>query len=639
MPNLKVFFDASYELSSDELRHPGSAAARALIPMDSQIAASQVLFFGGKRGSGKTYAAGKLTEELLTDGVQVIVIDVVGNWWGLRAGADGDGEEGFTIPVIGGDHGDIPVYAEGGADVARMLVETESSAVLDLSSLRKGARQRFITDWAEEFFHLKKSHHSPVHVVLEETHTIAPQRVIKGQERMLGAITDIVRLGRNYGIGVSMLDQRPQSVDKEILHQAEVLCAFQFTGAHERDAIRRWAEAKELSAVKAAFKDLSSLPRGRCILWSPEWLKFCGPVDVGVKQTLDASATPTGRTGLLTREIGTPMRPIDLGELEEAMLRAAKKEKPTAPAESRMGVLTAPAQTTHSKRYEVADAPADIGALDLALERAKADIARLTDEAERLRERVDNLGAERQHDLVIIWPLVRDALERISSEAGKVSELVRDRLANLQKGMAISSPKYQGTFVVPVRENPSPSYRMEIGPQILTRDDSDAVKVIHGHGPGEKMSKVERTILVTLAQHGGRLRKGKVLALAGYAASGDTAKAFASHLQRGWIEDADGELAITSTGKSAIGEWTALPQGEALYKSLLTRKGVHEVDRRILAAIWSCGSEGATKKKILEIAKYAASGDTAKSFARWIRLGYVRMDGSKVIPSENLYDH
>jgi DNA helicase HerA-like ATPase len=33
---------------------------------------------------------------------------------------------------------------------------------------------------------------------------------------MLGAIEDIVRLGRNFGIGVSMISQRPQSINTEV---------------------------------------------------------------------------------------------------------------------------------------------------------------------------------------------------------------------------------------------------------------------------------------------------------------------------------------------------------------------------------------------------------------------------------------
>ena len=47
-----------------------------------------------KRGAGKTNTAVVLVEELRDAGVQVVVLDPVGVWWGVRAGADGDGAGG-----------------------------------------------------------------------------------------------------------------------------------------------------------------------------------------------------------------------------------------------------------------------------------------------------------------------------------------------------------------------------------------------------------------------------------------------------------------------------------------------------------------------------------------------------------------
>lgn len=41
-------------------------------------AATQVLAFIGKRGSGKTYAAGVLVEDFLDHDIQVVVIDLFG---------------------------------------------------------------------------------------------------------------------------------------------------------------------------------------------------------------------------------------------------------------------------------------------------------------------------------------------------------------------------------------------------------------------------------------------------------------------------------------------------------------------------------------------------------------------------------
>ena len=151
----------------------------------------------GRSGSGKTYAAGKLVECLHDAGVQVVVLDDIGNWWGLRVGAGGKGK-GLDLVVFGGERGDLPITPDSGRLVAQLVVKHRLSAVLDISDFRKSQAQRFATDFAEELFHLKKRHKSPLHLVIEEAHTFIPERTSKGTERMKGAFQDIARKGRNY---------------------------------------------------------------------------------------------------------------------------------------------------------------------------------------------------------------------------------------------------------------------------------------------------------------------------------------------------------------------------------------------------------------------------------------------------------
>jgi DNA helicase HerA-like ATPase len=64
-------------------------------------AATLTFAFSARKGAGMTYAAGKSSEILLEAGVQVVVLDTVGNWYGLRLAADGKGN-GFDVPMFGG---------------------------------------------------------------------------------------------------------------------------------------------------------------------------------------------------------------------------------------------------------------------------------------------------------------------------------------------------------------------------------------------------------------------------------------------------------------------------------------------------------------------------------------------------------
>jgi DNA helicase HerA-like ATPase len=160
-------------------------------------AATQTYGFIARKGAGKTYAAGKLVEELLTLGAPTIVIDPVGNWYGLQIAADGR-SPGFAIPVFGGEHGDVPIAVDQGDALARLLVPRRLAAVVDVSSFRKNERKRFVAEFAEALFHAAKLDPTPRTIVIEEAQVFAPQRE-RGSERLLGAIEDIVRLGRNYG--------------------------------------------------------------------------------------------------------------------------------------------------------------------------------------------------------------------------------------------------------------------------------------------------------------------------------------------------------------------------------------------------------------------------------------------------------
>lgn len=296
------------------------------VVFDADDAVTQIFGFIARRGAGKTYACSVLVEGLLEANHQVIVFDPIGNWYGLRLSSSGK-REGFDIPVFGGDHGDVPLTPESGALIADVIVERGVSAVLDVSHFRKGKRKKFVTDFFEQLFHRKKKARSPLHVVLEESQVFAPQRVMADEARMLGAVEDVVRLGRNYGIGASLISQRPQSVNKEVLNQVECLVALQTNGAQERKALRDWATSNTDTKGEAIDTVLPSLPIGRAVVWSPQWLRvFESGVKISKKKTYDGSATP--KVGAKRVE-PRPLSSDDLETLEAAMVEVVEEAAST----------------------------------------------------------------------------------------------------------------------------------------------------------------------------------------------------------------------------------------------------------------------------------------------------------------------
>lgn len=292
------------------------------LPVD---AVTQTFGILSKKGSGKSYTATKLAEGMLKVGGQIIAFDPVGNWFNLRMLADGT-PSGLPVYIFGGTNADIPIDPQGGRELAKVLANEPISAVLDVSEMRQGEMRRFAAAFADEFYHQKKSNRTPVHLFLEEAQLFVPQDVKADTAAMVGAFELIVRLGRNYGIGATMISQRPQSVNKQVLSQVECLIVLQTNGVHERKAIEEWVS--EHGVERGMVGELPSLPVGTAYVWSPSWLRVFEKVQIAKKFTFDGSATPTvGQTPVEPKRLA----PTDLAKLREVMAEAFEEAQSTDP--------------------------------------------------------------------------------------------------------------------------------------------------------------------------------------------------------------------------------------------------------------------------------------------------------------------
>lgn len=347
-----------------------------LLPTD---AVTQTLSCIGRKGAGKTYLATILAEQMLDLKAQIVVIDPVGNWWGLRVGSDGK-SKGKDIFVAGGERGDVPILPESGARFAKLVVEKNVSIILDVSSFRQGERKRFAADFAEEFFHLKKSQRSAVHLFVEEAQLFAPQRTGPEEARMLGAFENIIRLGRNYGIGATLITQRPQSVNKEVLSQVECLCVLQVNGSHERKALEEWVQ--EAGADRKLVGELPGLARGEGYVWSPSWLRIFQRVKFGQKVTFDASATPevgkATRAALLTTVDVEALRT----DLQEVIAKAEKDDPKVL--RKKIAELERSASTVTNPRVEK-----ELERVTAELQTAHEKISALSQQSRQLQGYVD----------------------------------------------------------------------------------------------------------------------------------------------------------------------------------------------------------------------------------------------------------
>ena len=359
-----------------------------------------------RRGWGKTYAATGLAEQLMAIGGQLIAIDPVGVWWGITINPERKQGAPEAI-VFGGEHAHAAITEHQGAAVAELVIESGVSAVIDVSLFTKNAMKRFVADFVERLYHQAKTHRRARMLFLEEAQVFAPERTMPGDERMLGAIQSWVRLGRNYSCGCLLVTQRPQSVSKEVLNQAELLILGQLVGPHERKAIQGWvveqASEREKDA-RAWLLELPSLPRGVAWVWSPSWLGRFEKVVIRKKTTLDTSATlKLGDQAKLPTKPPAPTALADLVKRLEELTEAPAAAKTTG--KRGKGKL----ELVHSMTPAPVIALADLKA---ELEQTKA----------RLLERTESL-AGRDHTLDYIAQNLREAASAVMDWLNVLREL------------------------------------------------------------------------------------------------------------------------------------------------------------------------------------------------------------------------
>lgn len=238
--------------------------------------------FLGKRGSGKTYNAAVYAEELHTAGIPILVFDPIDVWWGLKLNKDGK-SKGLDIPVFGLEHCDIPLTRDMGPEIVEAIVENNASAIISTFGMPKKQQRHLITELAEA---LLIKNNTPRHVFIEEAHEFVPQRVMGEMGRVFNAVSNLVVMGRNRGLGVTLINQRAATINKDVLTQIDTLVALRNVAPQDRKALREWVE--HYSVEEKFDKFMASLPglkTGDAWIWSPEFLNVFKKVRIRERKT------------------------------------------------------------------------------------------------------------------------------------------------------------------------------------------------------------------------------------------------------------------------------------------------------------------------------------------------------------------
>ncbi len=246
------------------------------LELDLETLIGQCIAILGIRGSGKSNTAGVIFEELLSNNYPMSIVDIEGEYFGLK--------EKYEVLVVGtGDGVEIEIDAGCAAEIAEVSMEKNVPVVLDLSGFLSDERNELLMEYLSSLWNLAGTLRRPYIIGIEEAHEFIPQGVKTELKEM---IARIALRGRKRGLGAIVVSQRSAKVDKDVLSQAGMLLLHRVV--HEVD-MRVYSEL--LPWRKSEVKEIiASLETGNCIFVNGEIVR---PIYVRERATFHAGFTPS----------------------------------------------------------------------------------------------------------------------------------------------------------------------------------------------------------------------------------------------------------------------------------------------------------------------------------------------------------
>lgn len=249
----------------------------------------------GITGSGKTNTAAVLIEELLSNDLPLTIVDIEGEYWGLK--------ERFEILVAGrSEHAELEIGPENAGKLAEISIKRGISVILDLSDFTQEESYEFLLEYFKSLWATSSITRQPYQIVLEEAHEFVPQSSSTALKQVL---TRIALRGRKRGLGIILMSQRSAKVEKDVLTQASLL--FLHKVVHPID-LRVYKDLIPLPAAQVEDMVRRLRPGEAIVVYNHE----AKIVQLRLRHTFHAGSTPTWN-----RVTQPKLRKLDTGMLKE----------------------------------------------------------------------------------------------------------------------------------------------------------------------------------------------------------------------------------------------------------------------------------------------------------------------------------
>lgn len=603
------------------------------LPLD-WVTMSTVVY--GARGSGKTTLGRKAAEEAAAKGLRFCAVDLKGDWWGLRASADGQAD-GLPVVIFGGDHADVPLEVEAGRYIAETVAGLPQSTILDLEHLSKGKQLRFLVGFFERLYDVNRD---PLLLLLDEAQRYAPQKPMSPEAtQCLGAVEDLVKLGRKHGIGPVVFTQRGSGLNKEVSELCDMLVAFRTPGPLDQSRVRDWLEANVTAEEqKAVMAQIASMETGTAVFASGHpGLKVFTVAKVLRPWTFDSSATPSiGARAKAPKR----MAPVELDVIKAQMADAIERADANDPKklqgriadlERQLVNLTSTAKAETKTVEVIKQVPVRVNVPVLSRFQLTAVRTMEVQVAEAL---APFTGALQE---------VRDILAQVESIAEPTpEEWVAEHLGHHQP------PEHATRLVEDTAPGSShrPHYRSprttQIRPQASAPVQRDLDPIETNPQATNGLKAGARRMLLVLARHYPlQVTRPQWGTLTQMTHTGGTFQTYLGALKKaGYIEEVMGLVRVTDAGFAASGIEKPQPMTTAelltLWRSVL-KAGARAMLDQLVDLRWAGGDGWMSRDDLASAVGMTASGGTFQTYLGKLRTnGLAEVQGQLVRASDTI---
>lgn len=524
-------------------------------------------------GGGKSWVL-RLLAERAGDKLQTIILDNEGEFATLR--------EQLDMVLVSGSDGEVMANPRSAGLLARRLIETQVSAVIDLYDLKLPMRREFVKLFLESLIHLPRELWRPTLVIIDEAHLYCPERG-SGEAESTDAVIALMSQGRKRGYCGVLATQRLSKLHKD----AAAECNNVLIGrtSLDNDQVRA---GDILGMGKTERLELRNLGEGEWYGFGPAFsdrgvFRFhAGQVQTthpkpGQRHALTAPAPSAKVRAMLAKLADIPQAAeAEIRDMKAAKVRIAQLERDVrlAAAGDRQDYPTAHA---YEKACE-------------ALSRTKEQNVALGTANRELRLRLDRVG-------------------KMFARAFKVNEEIAGELLK-------DAPKLPEipTFEVITPARPVAKRAEDIPTPIPRRNLNE------GNGADKVGGGSIRRLLTALAQHLEGLSYRKLGVFSGVSTKGGSFRTYLSSMRgNGWIVGDDkSKVTITDAGLDALGDYKALPVGRDLLDYWIKQFGESK-PAHILHALGEAWPNSLTDEEISVKANVSTAGGSYRTYLSKLR--------------------